>query len=272
MKKDEAVSVVVALMLVLAILCTVIAIYTTTYLPGLKQQDEIIHNNDVKIAFERTASDINNLIAFGTEREFQETLVLGGGDIVLSPGKSSGYLSVSQSEPVRKYTLYIDGTAYSFDFPQTVITYTPQFTSWEKQGYQYQDGTVWIFKNSFNDKRTPASSGRYSLSDGRDEEKSYLNMVMKSVHTGTIQKSDGTFVSALVIPDVFADTVKSEASGSGSAKINVSASYDFDLISVPVPAGKKYSIEDENGNVMYDERTAADDLYPVILKIMVSVE
>ncbi|MFA5453396.1 MAG: hypothetical protein WC248_07465, partial [Candidatus Methanomethylophilaceae archaeon] len=63
MKKnpDEAVSTVIALMLILAIISTCIAVYTTTYVPGLKQQSEIVHSEDVKYAFERFASDIDNI-------------------------------------------------------------------------------------------------------------------------------------------------------------------------------------------------------------------
>ena len=47
-EKDDAVSPVIALMLILAILATCMAVYTTTYVPGLKQQDEITHTGEVR--------------------------------------------------------------------------------------------------------------------------------------------------------------------------------------------------------------------------------
>ena len=69
---DEAVSTVIALMLVLAILVTCIAIYSATYVPGLKQQSEILHSEEVQYAFLRLSSDVDNLYNLGKSAQFSE--------------------------------------------------------------------------------------------------------------------------------------------------------------------------------------------------------
>ena len=95
---DEAVSTVIALMLVLAILATCIAIYSATYIPGLKQQSEILHSGEVQYTFLRLSSDIDNLYSLGKPAQFSEPVLLGGGDILLSPVKSSGTLELTENQ------------------------------------------------------------------------------------------------------------------------------------------------------------------------------
>ena len=95
-KKDDAVSPVIALMLILAILATCMAVYTTTYVPGLKQQDEITHSGEVKLAFMRLAADIDTIIEQEKPAVYTEVLELGGGDVPLSPTKSSGTIEIEE--------------------------------------------------------------------------------------------------------------------------------------------------------------------------------
>ena len=162
-EKDDAVSPVIALMLILAILATCMAVYTTTYVPGLKQQDEITHTGEVKLAFERFAADIDNTIAQGKPAVYTEVLELGGGDVPLSPTKSSGTIEINQSV-VGNYTI---GTGTPIDLYSIEISYQPSFTAWEKQGYLYKNGVVWIVKD---EKKTPSALKLYNIEDGLEQE------------------------------------------------------------------------------------------------------
>ncbi|MBO5367212.1 hypothetical protein J6A32_01165, partial [Methanocorpusculum sp.] len=161
-EKDDAVSPVIALMLILAILATCMAVYTTTYVPGLKQQDEITHTGEVKLAFMRFASDIDNVIAQGKPAVYTEVLELGGGDVPLSPTKSSGTIEINTS----KIGTYKVGSETK-DLNGIAVTYTPSFTAWEKQGYVYQNGVVWITKE---EKVTPAELKLYTIQNGTDRQ------------------------------------------------------------------------------------------------------
>ena len=203
-EKDDAVSPVIALMLILAILATCMAVYTTTYVPGLKQQDEITHTGEVKLAFMRFASDIDNVIAQGKPAVYTEVLELGGGDVPLSPTKSSGTIEINTS----KIGMYQTGSETK-DLNGIAVTYTPSFTAWEKQGYLYQNGVVWITKD---EKKTPAQLTLYTVSDGEDREKDVLQNWYPE--------------SAVIIPNFHVVEKKSAITGTSTAKLRLNATLD----------------------------------------------
>ena len=202
-EKDDAVSPVIALMLILAILATCMAVYTTTYVPGLKQQDEITHTGEVKLAFMRFASDIDNVIAQGKPAVYTEVLELGGGDVPLSPTKSSGTIEIKPS----KIGTYQTGSETK-DLNGIAVTYTPSFTAWEKQGYLYKNGVVWITKD---EKKTPAQLTLYTVSDGKDREKDVLQNWYPAP-SGTV-----------IIPQFTVDENKTEITGTSTAKLRLNA-------------------------------------------------
>ena len=204
-EKDDAVSPVIALMLILAILATCMAVYTTTYVPGLKQQDEITHTGEVKLAFMRFASDIDNVIAQGKPAVYTEVLELGGGDVPLSPTKSSGTIEINTS----KIGTYQIGLGTGQDLNGIAVTYTPSFTAWEKQGYVYQNGVVWITKE---EKKTPAQLTLYTVSDGEDREKDVLQNWYPE--------------SAVIIPNFHVVEKKSAITGTSTAKLRLNATLD----------------------------------------------
>ena len=214
-EKDDAVSPVIALMLILAILATCMAVYTTTYVPGLKQQDEITHTGEVKLAFMRFASDIDNVIAQGKPAVYTEVLELGGGDVPLSPTKSSGTIEINQSV-VGNYTI---GTGTPIDLYSIEISYQPSFTAWEKQGYLYQNGVVWITKE---EKKTPAQLTLYTVSDGEDREKDVLQKWYPVPSADTV-----------IIPQFTVDENKTEITGTSTAKLRLNATLS-DLVTGPV--------------------------------------
>ncbi len=202
-EKDDAVSPVIALMLILAILATCLAVYTTTYVPGLKQQDEITHSGEVKLAFERFASDIDNLIALGKPAVYTEVLELGGGDVLLSPTKSSGTVEIEEI----KIGTYQIGTETPNDLDGVRITYTPSFTAWEKQGYLYKNGVVWIVKD---EKKTPAALKWYTVEDGLKQE----NKTIETWYSPVVSDS------VLIIPQFFVGD-NSEITGTANVKLRV---------------------------------------------------
>ena len=206
-EKDDAVSPVIALMLILAILATCMAVYTTTYVPGLKQQDEITHTGEVKLAFMRFASDIDNVIAQGKPAVYTEVLELGGGDVPLSPTKSSGTIEINTS----KIGTYQIGSGTEQDLNGIAVTYTPSFTAWEKQGYVYQNGVVWITKE---EKVTPAQLTLYTVSDGETREKDVLQKWYPAP-SGTV-----------IIPQFTVDENKTEITGTSTAKLRLNATLD----------------------------------------------
>ena len=212
-EKDDAVSPVIALMLILAILATCMAVYTTTYVPGLKQQDEITHTGEVKLAFMRFASDIDNVIAQGKPAVYTEVLELGGGDVPLSPTKSSGTIEINTSK-IGTYTI----GGETKDLNGIAVTYTPSFTAWEKQGYVYQNGVVWITKE---EKVTPAELKLYTIQNGTDRQNETLQK-WYPVPSGTV-----------IIPQFTVDENKTEITGTSTAKLRLNATLS-DLVTGPV--------------------------------------
>ena len=215
-KKDDAVSPVIALMLILAILATCMAVYTTTYVPGLKQQDEITHSGEVKLAFERFASDIDNVIALGKPAVYTEVLELGGGDVPLSPTKSSGTVEINTSN-IGKYQT---NSGSEQDLNGIEISYLPSFTAWEKQGYLYKKGVVWITKD---EKKTPAMLTLYTFEDGGNREKEILAKWYPVPPT-----------SEVIIPNFSVVEGKSEITGTSAVKLRLNATLGDNMTDVKV--------------------------------------
>ena len=212
-EKDDAVSPVIALMLILAILATCMAVYTTTYVPGLKQQDEITHSGEVKLAFERFASDIDNVIAQGKPAVYTEVLELGGGDVPLSPTKSSGTVEINTS----KIGTYQINSGSEQDLNGIEISYLPSFTAGEKQGYLYKNGVVWITKD---EKKTPAMLTLYTVEDGKNREKEVLQ---KWYHA-----------SSVIIPNFTVVENKAEITGTSAVKLRLNATLGDKMTNVKV--------------------------------------
>jgi hypothetical protein len=148
MEKDDAVSTVIALMLVLGIISTLIAIYSAVYLPGLKQQSEIEHSREVADAFARFGSDIEHVVSQPKSARFSEPFSLGGGDILLSPVRSSGSLTITQAEEPLVRVTVDNGTQTVTNVSLVNISYVPSFTTWEPQGYLWEYGFVAVTKDS----------------------------------------------------------------------------------------------------------------------------
>ena len=214
-EKDDAVSPVIALMLILAILATCLAVYTTTYVPGLKQQDEITHSGEVKLAFMRLAADIDTIIEQEKPAVYTEVLELGGGDVPLSPTKSSGTIEIEEIK-IGTYQI-VDSNEYALNSIQ--ISYLPSFTAWENQGYTYKNGVVWITKD---EKKTPAALKCYTTQNGTDSENATIKKWYPIINSGTV-----------FIP-IFKAGENTEITGSSPVKLKLNARVGEVLPSVKI--------------------------------------
>ena len=225
--REEAVSTVVAVMLILAILATCISVYTSTYVPGLKQQAEIMHSQSVEQAFLRFASGVDNIYGQKKPAKFSEPIVLGGGDVLLSSVKSGGMIEITDFK-AGELSIISDGSPVdTIAINSTDVKYTPYFSSWENQGYLYRKGTVWVTKNN-ETKTAPASLSLNSVNDGYENEKNTIQKYFEGMadtwrtypapnHEAT--NAEITIVTMNAIPP---DTI----SGSGSAVLVSSATED----------------------------------------------
>ena len=163
MKKDDGVSNVVAMMLLLSVLVICIAVLSSSYLPDLKENAEAMHSEEVKEAFLRFGADVDELFTTAQGGVYSQVFSLGGGDILLSPSKSGGTVEIQ--------TVNI-GTVAGHTITSVNVTYTPLLPYWEKQEYTYENGVVWVTKNGVE---IPVQSGLNSVDAGntREEETKY---------------------------------------------------------------------------------------------------
>ena len=143
-RNDDAVSSVVALMLLLAVIATFLSLYATTYVPGLKEQSEIDRTNTVKEAFVGFSSDIERIVykkAGGVSYGY--SVPLGAGDVLMSPEKSSGMLAVRN---LGNFTdIYVDSDLVA-NCSMVNVTFEPSYSFWEEQGYVWQYGYINVTK------------------------------------------------------------------------------------------------------------------------------
>lgn len=232
--REEAVSTVVAVMLILAILATCISVYTSTYVPGLKQQAEIMHSQSVEQAFLRFASGVDNIYGQKKPAKFSEPVVLGGGDVLLSSVKSGGMIEITD---FKAGELLITGDGSPVDtvaINSTCVKYTPYFSSWENQGYLYRKGTVWVTKNN-ETKTAPASLSLNSVNDGYENEKNTIRKYFEGMaDTWRTYPAPDLGTANAEITIVTMNAVKPDTiSGSGSAV----------LVSSAVEDSKEYVLE-----------------------------
>jgi len=220
-EKDDAVSTVIALMLILGIIVTLIAIYSATYLPGLKQQSEIEHSRAVVDAFVRFGSDIDYVVSHKTKARFNEPFSLGGGDVLLSPVRSSGSLTIGEEQPLVNVTV-VNGTHTGTGAASLVnVSYVPSFTTWEPQGYRWEYGFVAVTK----DARAVPQSSRY---DTMDEALENSSVFLRSFLEQT--PSDDGLVITLV--HLFPNEGESFMTGSGTATLGLDATAGEGTISL----------------------------------------
>lgn len=152
--KDEAVSPVVAFMLLLMVVVSFISVLNAYYIPSLKQQAEIEHLHNVEQSFLKISSDILQVLTFRQNMTMTESIQLGGGDVYFSPIKSSGYLEVNTTvldQCLANIAIKINdkpiNDLYS-TINQTKIIFRPVGNFWINQSYEWKDGIISIRKGN----------------------------------------------------------------------------------------------------------------------------
>ena len=211
MKKDDGVSNVVAMMLLLSVLVICIAVLSSSYLPDLKENAEAMHSEEVKEAFLRFGSDVDELFTTAQGGVYTQVFSLGGGDILLSPSKSGGTVEIQ--------TVDI-GTVAGHTITSVNVTYTPLLPYWEKQGYTYENGVVWVTKNGV---KIPVQSGLNSELDGNTQEVKTTDAWLKSMEKKLIGESGENEYSVQNIVILSADKNKKYLSGTSLATLRITA-------------------------------------------------
>ena len=213
MKKDDGVSNVVAMMLLLSVLVICIAVLSSSYLPDLKENAEAMHSEEVKEAFLRFGSDVDELFTTAQGGVYSQVFSLGGGDILLSPSKSGGTVEI-QTVDIGT----VEG--YSNTITSVNVTYTPLLPYWEKQGYLFENGVVWVTKDS---RKIPVQSGLNTADAGNIRETNTKNAWLSAMQPKLIGESGENkyYVQNIVI--LSADENKKYLSGTSLATLRITA-------------------------------------------------
>jgi hypothetical protein len=143
MRNDEALAPIVAVMLILVVVVTLLSLYHTTYLPGLKESAEVRHLHEVEEGILKFGSMIEEAASLKRNISLSQQVPLGGGDIVLNSQKSGGSLQVTQeNEPY--LTLVIENETGNQTYPLHLVnfSYVTVNNFWVDQGYSWQYGYV----------------------------------------------------------------------------------------------------------------------------------
>nr|WP_319539864.1 hypothetical protein [uncultured Methanospirillum sp.] len=150
--KDTAVSPVIAFMLLLMIIVSFISVLNAYYIPSLKQQAEVEHLHSVEESFSKISSDILQVLSFRQNITMKEPVDLGGGDVVLSSLRSSGYLEVNtslQEKPLSHISLSVNSNyVIESHLNSSKILFRPVGNFWVNQGYEWRDGVLNVTKGN----------------------------------------------------------------------------------------------------------------------------
>ncbi|MDD5144353.1 hypothetical protein [Methanoregula sp.] len=155
--RDDAVAPVIAVMLILAAVATLFAVFNGIYIPSLKQAAETEHLRNVESSFQHFSSDIERAVANRKGgMTVSEPVQMGGGDIFLNTLKSGGSLSVvNEDTPVYYLILDTDGGLIMRNGTIVNISYDPVGNFWQDQGYCWQYGFLNVTK--YGTRQSPIS-------------------------------------------------------------------------------------------------------------------
>lgn len=221
---EDAVSPVVAAMLILAVVVTFFAAWNAYYVPAMKAQSEIDHISKVESGFSRFSGDLMSAISLRQDITLSETIPLGGGDFTFDPVKSGGELKVWSAAPdaylqvnwTNRTGPELDSpTVLSPDYHSSLVkfSYTPTNNFWQGQGY------VWSFGNLFvnnAERNLIAPLNRASMDDiGFDDLAGSFIVFEPSVYTSSAGCSVITIRTVNITPEPHHDRV----SGNGNSML-----------------------------------------------------
>jgi hypothetical protein len=146
---EDAVSPVVAAMLILAIVVTFFSAWNALYIPSMKAQSEISHLHNVESGFLRFSSDIETAASQKKNMKMSEPIPLGGGDFTFDTVKSGGLLRVrNETEGYLRLTITKTNPALTEHtlFRLSDFTYQPVNNFWQDQGYAWSFGSLNVTK------------------------------------------------------------------------------------------------------------------------------
>ena len=228
--RDEAVSPVIAVMLILAAIVTFLSVWNAIYIPSVKESAEIGHLHEVESAFEQFSSDLERAVSLHQDNlVFSQPVPLGGGDVMVNLIKSSGTLQVqNETDPI--YTLsLVDGQGDVTREKGMLVnfSYEPVSNFWQNQGYTWQYGYINVTK--YGTLSTPLNY--YNMTDVENEISS----------PGPVQ----TLAKSVVAVSASTNTTSLAANG-GISGINRNCS-SLDLWAVNVDASSQHHVVSSNG-------------------------
>jgi hypothetical protein len=145
--KDEAVSPVIAFMLLLMVVVSFISLLNAYYIPSLKEQAEVEHLGEVHRSFLQIGSDLNRVLTFQQDGVLREQIELGGGDVIFSPIRSSGTVQISGDGWIAGLEVTnSSGYTYRYNCSLASFAYHPVGNFWINQGYRWRAGVLNVSK------------------------------------------------------------------------------------------------------------------------------
>ncbi|GAB7016637.1 hypothetical protein [Methanogenium cariaci] len=229
---EEAVAPVVAVMLVLAVVVTFLAVYNASIVPSLKAEAEVMHIGDVEESFLRFAADIDSAAGMKRPVQLSESLVLGGGDMLLNGARSGGMLAITH-EDEEIFSVTCNGTTYKSGL--VGISYVPAASFWQDQGYTWQYGYLNVTQGQiatpllYTDMDAVAddlsTSGFFSSLIGIEAENGYVPVNVVNVNdNSTYTKSVDKHCTGITISVINMSTGKAYVSGNGPAMLTLNVS------------------------------------------------
>jgi flagellin-like protein len=150
---DKAVSPVIAFLLLLMVVVSFISVLNAYYIPSLKQQAEVIHIEAVEEHFVDLSTKFSPLLLGRKNASIYESIPLGGGNVLFSPIKSSGFMrvTINRDDPYAGIKISIDHNTDPFlniSYNTFNISYLPVGNFWINQGYVFVNGAVYVTKGS----------------------------------------------------------------------------------------------------------------------------
>lgn len=151
--KEDAVSPVVAAMLLLAVFVTFFAAWNAVYVPSMKAQSEMTHLRQVESGVLRFSSDIDTAASLKRNMHSAEAIPLGGGEFTFDSARSGGMIRIrNETEGYLRLTITKENP------PETEttrmrfsrFTYEPVGNFWQDQGYSWEYGMVNVTKGDLS--------------------------------------------------------------------------------------------------------------------------
>ena len=148
LKKDDGVSSIVAVMLVLTVLVIGVTVFMGTYLPDLKETSELQNSEEIRDVFVNYATTVEGIYTTQQNGYYSWTITLGAGDVLFSPSKSSGLFEGKQNTGTVDISYTENGENKHLDCHTLDLSYTPVLSFWSNLGYTYAKGTVTVTRDT----------------------------------------------------------------------------------------------------------------------------